>query len=38
MTDVQLRSLTSALKARVGMKEADNAFKILSKVLYGNVK
>ncbi len=33
LTETQMRSLISVLESRVGKKEADNAYEVLSKVL-----
>jgi 4-carboxymuconolactone decarboxylase len=38
LTESQMRSLISVLEAKVGKKEADNAYEILGKVLSNRVK
>jgi hypothetical protein len=38
LTEAQMRSLISILEAKVGKKEADNAYEVLSKVLSNRKK
>jgi 4-carboxymuconolactone decarboxylase len=38
MTEAQMRSLISVLEAKVGKKEADNAYEVLGKVLSNKAK
>ena len=38
LTKAQMRSLVSVLEAKVGKKEADNAYEVLSEVLSNRAK
>jgi len=38
MTEAQMRSLISVLEAKVGKKQADNAYEVLGKVLSNKAK